>query len=66
MNTNLYTLANMNTQKINSLREEQMLHMVAKASRGERKTIIGNPFKASFLKLTKSWNDQQEPCCVCE
>jgi hypothetical protein len=65
MNTNLYTLANMNTQKINSLREEQMLHMVAKASRGVRKTI-GNPFKASFWKLTKSWNDQQEPCCVCE
>ncbi|MFE7064006.1 hypothetical protein ACFVAD_17890 [Sutcliffiella sp. NPDC057660] len=65
MHTNFYTLANMNSQKINSLREEQMLHMMAKASRGERKKI-GNPFKMSSLKLTKSWNDQQEPCCVCE
>ncbi|WP_417899259.1 hypothetical protein ABN702_02490 [Bacillus haimaensis] len=65
MNNNLYTLANMNRQKINSLREEQMLHMVAKASRGERKTI-GNALKASFLKLTKMLNNQQEPCCVCE
>ncbi|MGD6833457.1 hypothetical protein ACQCT5_14890 [Sutcliffiella halmapala] len=65
MNNNLYTLANMNSQKINSLREEQLLHRVAKASRGERKTI-GNALKASFLKLTKSWKDQQEPCCACE
>lgn len=65
MNNNFYTLANMNSQKINSLREEQMLHMKAKASRGERKKN-GNPFKAGFLKMTKSWNDQQEPCCVCE
>jgi 16S rRNA A1518/A1519 N6-dimethyltransferase RsmA/KsgA/DIM1 with predicted DNA glycosylase/AP lyase activity len=65
MNTNLYSLANMNSQKINCLKEEQMLHMVAKASRGERKTI-SNAFKASFLNLTKNWKDQQEPCCVCE
>ncbi|RJR12516.1 hypothetical protein C4588_02020 [Candidatus Parcubacteria bacterium] len=65
MNNNFYTLANMNSQKINSLREEQLLHMVAKASRGERKSI-GNALKASYLRLTKSWNDQQEPCCVCE
>lgn len=65
MHTNFYTLANMNSQKINSLREEQMLHMMTKASRDERKKI-GNPFKMSFLKMTKSWNDQQEPCCVCE
>ncbi|MCA1319954.1 hypothetical protein LC085_08500 [Bacillus tianshenii] len=65
MNTNFYILENMNNQKMNSLREEQMLHMMANASRGERKKI-GNPFKASFLKMTKSWNDQQEPCCVCE